>query len=59
MVNYDFHFFSPDALPLVLQFLKDKGFKVSSYKGIYQNQAPFIESSCPDGYIRLKVKYHV
>lgn len=57
MVKTDIHFFSPDALPLVLQCLKDNGFKVISYKAVAHHDVRATESLSPNGAVTLKVKY--
>lgn len=57
MVKTDFHFFSADAVPLILQFLKDKGFKFDSHKAVAYNEVRNVESLCPKNCVLLKVKY--
>lgn len=59
MVRSDFHFFSADAVPLILQFLHDRGFKYNSHRAVPHNEVRNVESMCPKNCVILKLKYDV
>lgn len=59
MVKYDLHFFSVDTVPLIIQFLKERGIKIDSHRSVPFNEVRATESHCPENCVILKSKYHV
>lgn len=59
MIKHDLYFFSVDSVPLIIQFLKERGIKVDSFRAVPFNEVRSTESSCPDNCVILKSKYHV
>lgn len=59
MVKSDLHFFSVHAVPLIIQYLKERAIKIDSYRAVPFNEVRSTESLCPDNCVILKSKYHV
>lgn len=57
MIKSDIHFFTADAVPLVLQFLKDRGIKTDSHRAVPFTEVRNTESLCPKYCVILKLKY--
>lgn len=57
MIKTDIHFFAADAVPLILQFLRDRGFKLGSHRAVPHNEVRQVESTCSKNCVILKVKY--
>lgn len=57
MVKTDLHFFTADAVPIVLQYLMDHGIKIDSHRSVPFNDVRNNEALCPKNCVILKIKY--